>query len=689
MYELGVPSSAGDLTPVERTAEFPAPLDRTVAIETERIEFPSEIYFTVRGLDGTIHGTAAEDRGSKITAGPTGGILDLTPEVKTYIRFNQPFTVHSTSGSWLVETQTPSTAVIGARAWHRCPESTIRIRENTTDLLDAVSRVGSALLTTAPDRSFPTLRGHPPTIDVGDSVEFPAEAEVPDTDIELVVKPTLADICAVAPLAYYLPASLTPGDQFAVRCAGNEYVPPEADTADAAAAILRQCFTLDCFVRTEGIYPVMIDERQAFEATADIEIDFAGLYEASPAERTARYLSIPRDAVRPHIPPWPTTAVVAPDIQFTEALPGFVAQLAALRIADPPRYTGSAARERMLRSFVGDDGATRATAETWEHTTPFVDVPNTDSQQTVWVGDGIPLNAAAFRLAGRRNRYARATTERDTTRTSVTVVCNDASMAGESAGLPDMLESRPAFDVDYTVEQRTTIAQLRQLIEQGSDYFHFIGHATPEGVKCIDGQLDLADVEQSRVRLFCLNACRSFEQGAALIEQGSVGGLVTVADVADRFAVEIGADIMTLLDAGHSLRSVMSILREQTAVGRQYVTIGDSYASLVETIDSDPCTLQIETTDDGFRVLEIPAACGGGAHTKPGTIQYGGHGWFDCRHLFPKPLGPIVVDGDSLPAFLSDHTMSDRNILPPVRFEESIFVCPARLKARLNSDEAG
>ncbi|MFC7136174.1 hypothetical protein ACFQRB_05605 [Halobaculum litoreum] len=514
MYALGVPTSASSTDPVERTDEFPAPVDRTVTLSTDRIDLPEPMFCWLHDADGELIHAIEEDPFRGDLSGPAGGFLELSTLVKTYLRFEEPFAVRGGADGFHVDLGGRAQVTVGARAWHCYPEATIRIDERPRDLMAAVSRFGSSLRTTSPERAYPTLRGHPPAVRVGDGTAFPDGVTEPDTDAELVVPPDPASICAVAPLAYYLPATLTPGDRFAVRCGDEEFVPPGADVASAAAAVLRHCFTLDCFVRSAGIYPTEVVQRRRFEETAAVDLDYAALYEASPAERTARYLRVPFEAVAPHVPPWPTTVVVPPTVRAAEALPGFVVQLATVRAADPPRHTGAAARTRVARAFAGDGTPTRATGVGRDLAAPVVEVPASDSRRTVWAGDGIPLNAVAFRLAGRRHRYDRATAPRtETTGTSVAVVCNDASMAGESEGVPEPLESRPDLEADYSLHRRTTTAQLRRIIERETDYLHFIGHATAEGLECVDGRLDVADVDHSGVRLFCLNACRSFRQG--------------------------------------------------------------------------------------------------------------------------------------------------------------------------------
>lgn len=683
MYELGVPSSAGPMTVVDRTEEFPAPLDRTVTVRTDRLDLPETVPCGIHPAGGTGGTPVWLGTTFSTRTGPAGGMLELNPAVKTYLRFPEPFTVHCEDGDLRVDLPRRTKVTIGARAWHRYPEATIQVRERPRDILKAVSRFGSSLLTTSPDRSFPTLRGHPPAMAVGNGLDIPDGVAEPDSEIELVVRPRLADICAVAPLAYYLPATLVAGDRFGIRCAGETFVPPQSDVADAAAAVLRHCFTLDCLVRVAGQYTSRLDEHERFEATGH-DVDYAALFDASPAERTARYLEIPFEAVRPCIPLWPTTAVLTPSMQSVPSLPGFAAQLAAIRVEDPPRYSGSAARKRVLQSFVASEEseASRSSSQARGLAGPFVDVPTTDSERTVWVGDGVPLGAVAFRLAGRQKRYDRATAGGTTQQLSATVVCNDASMATDPEALPELVDFRPDLDIDYTLERRTTTARLREVIERETDYLHFIGHATPEGLECVDGQLDVAEVSRSGARLFCLNACRSFRQGEALVERGSVGGIVTVADVTDSLAAEVGADVLALLNAGHPLGSVTGLLRSRSAVGRQYVTIGDPYASLSEASAQVPEVIRADSVDDGFELTVEGVACGGASVSKLGSMAYETDRLVDYACLAPETFGPLVLDRERFVSYLAGADA-------PVILDGELFVDASRLASQVDRSGAG
>ncbi len=62
---------------------------------------------------------------------------------------------------------------VGSRSYHESPEGTVTVSGNVRDTMRALSTFGSALKMTTPDRAHPTLRGHPPLVELGDEFHVP------------------------------------------------------------------------------------------------------------------------------------------------------------------------------------------------------------------------------------------------------------------------------------------------------------------------------------------------------------------------------------------------------------------------------------------------------------------------------------------------------------------------------------
>jgi len=529
---------------------FPAPVTEAIEIEAQEIETLKQYAMTIRDADGDITDLCFSSTDTSAFNGSTQ-ILQIEAPVKTFLRIEDPFRYEKTFDDISIHCEEPSRILIGARERHCYPQETITTTGSPSDLLEAVSSFGDAMMTASPERSFPTLRGHPPRLVLGETLDIPETLSKPETGVTITVPPERAAILSVAPLAYYLLATVEAGEEFALTTtAGVDYRPNGRDTAEAANELLTHLFTLDCLVRTEGLYEIDLQERRTFESRTAFDLPYAELYDQPLAERLGRYLEVDREPVREVGPNWPATALVEPTEDAVEALPYLAYELTKVRTADPPRYSGNEARSQALKAFSGEL-KTRTTSLVFDDEAEFVAVPDTDSTQTVWVGSGVPLNSAAFEVSG--YEHDSVVTDEDATGLDITIVCNEVEMDQESTDLRDVLDPRDDLDPELTIRRQLSVARLREVIEDGTDYLHFIGHATPDGLQCPDGELDVGTVEGSNVDTFFLNACQSFQQGKRLVERGSVGGIVTYSDVADKYALQTGTLIGQLLDDGFSI----------------------------------------------------------------------------------------------------------------------------------------
>jgi len=133
--------------------------------------------------------------------------------MKVYAELESSIQMYSDADRTYLSFEQPMPTIIGARSYHTRPASTITTTTEPTDVMNAVSAFGSALKTTTVERSYPTLRGHPPAIKLGTELHIPEKIEQSQTSVQLEVPPELSYIRVVAPLAYYLGASIVPGPE--------------------------------------------------------------------------------------------------------------------------------------------------------------------------------------------------------------------------------------------------------------------------------------------------------------------------------------------------------------------------------------------------------------------------------------------------------------------------------------------
>jgi hypothetical protein len=585
-------STGGRVTPRPADAEdLRFPVDAAVTVTTDAVAIDDVPAVLVRDGEGAMLATTDPPFERSFPAGEYH--LEVCAPIKLYLRVEGPMTVTATVDGKRVAFDDERPVVVGARSKHEHPAATVTTTDDPRDVMAAVSTFGSALKTTSPERSFPTLRGHPPTVERGDTLSVPEGLAPPDTGVEVVVPPDYRHVYPVAPLAYYLGAEVVPGDRPQLRTdAGLTHdLAPDDGFEREVERVLTRTFLLDCVTRTEGLYDVDLHERAAIESRVDL--DAAALYDRPLAERLAAYLSVPHERVADQVPTWHLTTDVAAAPDTIPALPFVVDDLAVVRTdaglgATTADDSGSAAEqaavESFMRSSAGDAGAR-----------PAVDLPSTDAMEHAWVGDGVPRGASKATAAAYRNRLERSPVEGDI---AVTVVCNDEAMLAERDVVDEAYRSEDAA-VDVTVRERLTTAELRAALADDVEFLHYIGHIDDDGFECADGTLDAATVAETGVDAFVLNACTSYDQGLALVEAGAVGGVVTLADVVNESAVRVGSTVARLLDNGYPLGAALDVAKKASYAGGDYTVVGDGSLTVATRASMEPRLHVVEPSEEG------------------------------------------------------------------------------------------
>lgn len=583
---------------------FVFPVDNTIAVETDRFTLTSGVATYVRNANGEMQGEIEHMETREFPEGQYD--VELCAPIKLYLRVQGPLTIASNFDA--VEINAGGSAIhVGARSHHKQPEETITTTGDPRDLMDALSAFSSALKTTSPERSFPSLRGHPPEVRLGEELSIPTELEPPETGITLELPATRSSVYPAASLAYYLGAQIEPGVK--PRIVTDEDFIYELGTDDSyerdLERVLKQTFFLDCLVRTEGYYQVDLQERIAVER--DLDLDFARLYDLSLAERLEEYLKVPYDTIADEIPKWKLTTHVAPTAEHAELLPFLVDDLAIIRLPQSQRVTATEKQTTAISDFTRDftrsaagTETVRATAATTE-APALVELEETESFEQAWAGEDVPLNASKVSIEAFRNGLDREETNGNI---DITVVCNDDAMDAEQDLAADVYGSRDELPFDVEIYHNLTTTALQAVIETDSDFLHYIGHIDENGFACTDGRLDVRNLDAGDVGVdaFFLNACTSYEQGMALIERGAIGGVVTLADVLNSGAVRVGQTMVRLLNQGFPLRAALKIAEDRSIVGGQYIVVGDGNTDIVQSDGGPPILIRAERQDGGFHL---------------------------------------------------------------------------------------
>lgn len=586
---------------------FSFPVDGAVAVTTTAITLPTVVPVYVRDESGSFL-TKIEQCASEELPADTYS-LELAAPIKLYLRACSTVTVSSDSMQTYVDFDGETEVLVGARSYRKEPAATITTTDKPQDMMAAVSTFGSALKTRRPERSYPSYRGHPPTIRRGEALQIPSDMDAPDTGVRLEVPPEYGLIYAVAPLVYYLGADLVPADapRLVTETGFERALSERHDFEEAVERALKRVFFLDCVVRTEGMHPVDLHERRRIESR--IDCDFATLYDRPLAERIEAYFDVPFSVLEPQIPDWKLTAHVEPEPENVEALPFVAHRLAVVRSSRGSEIAPPDEPKAVIDEFLRDDSRTQNTrpASTAE---AYVQPERTDSLEDVWIGDGTPLGANKALLNAYQNRLGRSPTEDDI---EITVVCNDIdisnplveteiSMDAERDIVDEVYGSRADLPFDIIIYRDLTVDELRSALRSSTDFLHYIGHIDDEGFRCVDGKLDAATLEEVGADAFFLNACRSYKQGRHLIRRGSIGGIATLSNLVNSEAIEMGQTLARLLNRGFPLYAAHEIARDVILLGGQYIVLGDGGFAIAQAESTVPNLCEIEPVGDDFEV---------------------------------------------------------------------------------------
>ncbi|WP_101297464.1 hypothetical protein [Halegenticoccus soli] len=639
------------VTPQPAAGErFRFPVDEAVSVRTRSIALPSVVATYVRDADGEMLAEVEHFSGREFPAGRYS--VELCAPIKLYVLADGPLTVRASAERTTVDLGRRGEVLVGARSHHKRPEATITTTEEPFDLMRAVSALGSALKTTTCERSYPTLRGHPPLVELGDELRVPGELTPPDTGVRIEIPPSLRYLYPVAPLSYYLGARVEPGATARiVTDDGFEHAldPPRGFESEVER-VLKQTFFLDCATRTEGYYKVDLHERRRAERVTGL--DFASLYDRPLSEQLRAYLDVPYGLVEDLVPEWKLTTHVDPTPGNAELLPFLVNDLAVVRLPEGRSVSLSEAQTAAIDDF------TRSAAGATVSSPPLIQPSKADSIEQAWAGDDAPIGASKASVRAFRNRLGREASDGDI---DITVVCNDPTMDEEQDLAEQVYGTRDDLPFDVRIYRDLSVDALRAVVETDGDFLHYIGHIDDEGFECVDGKLDVRELEYVGVDAFFLNACGSYEQGMALIERGAIGGVVTLAEVINSGAVSVGKTMVRLLNQGFPLRVALNIAKDQSIVGCHYIVVGDGNLDVVQSDSQAPVLLTVDTVENGYEItpcLYPTSSHGMGSITgtfnaEPG-VHYLASGELDTYTVTAEELRetlavertPVLLDGE-------------------------------------------
>jgi hypothetical protein len=654
------------------TDGFIYPIDSATEIQVSRLRTPILIAVWIRDTEGNQIEVFDDETNENYF--PRGDyLLEFSGMgMKIYARVNDAsFRVKSTEDSVAVNFDTETTVRVGARSNHDQPGRTLKSTEEPVDLMQAVSLFGNAMKTWSPERTFPSLRGHPPLLELDNECAIPDGLTPPETGIKITIPPEHAWLYPATPLTFWLGATVeagTPalhvdGERYPLGWEGGSDTDTHREAFEQHVRDIHQfTFLFDCAVRTEGFYDVDLDVRRRVEAV-DLPLDFERLYDASIAERLKSYLELDYSfdelAARIGRPGWRLTADVQPDPKRATTLPFLARDMAVVRCPSSSKLerTSEEATEGMEDVFarstvpssgvLGDSVYTRASSKSdpssrEESHERVVGLPDSESMSQAWIGDGFAIGAAKASTQSYLQRLEKHA--EGNSRISIDVVVNDEEMADEET-VSDIYGTRDHLAFDITVHRNLSTVELAEVLENETDFVHYIGHVDPEGFDCKDGYLDADELDTVGANTFVLNACASYEQGQRLVDRGAIAGVVTLEDVINSLATKVGKTIARLLNYGFPIGSATGLIQETIFTGSNYVVVGDSNAALTQSNVPVPTVARVSLRGDGdFDVtLETYASW----TYDVGTIFRPYIEGCECHYVVPGKLDTWkVIDGE-------------------------------------------
>ncbi|WP_439026861.1 hypothetical protein [Haloarchaeobius sp. DT45] len=235
---------------------------------------------------------------------------------------------------------------------------------------------------------------------------------------------------------------------------------------------------------------------------------------------------------------------------------------------------------------------------------PHVELsPIDDAVTQAWFGPGIPTNAAKATRVSFENALD-SQTEKATI--DVAVVCNDEEMLPEQKVLDEFYDRNRGIGRNVTLCSDVSCSEMASLFtDDHYDLLHFIGHASPEGLYCRDGPLDVCGLESVGVDLFLLNACQTYHHARALIDGGAVAGVATTARITNRDATIVGRNISRLLSDGFSMSAAFEQATMHLEAGSQYLVVGDGLSRFSTKEGAPPTVLELRERGEDLFELSV------------------------------------------------------------------------------------
>ncbi|MGZ0746778.1 hypothetical protein [Haloparvum sp. AD34] len=643
---------------------FHFPVDMAASFDAPAFEIGQQNNVILRDEAGDVIVEAAEDPYEV----PRGTYyLEVSGSVKTYVRVPDTEVTFEYTGTLYespvrVALSGTRTVSVGARSTHSRPEATITVPDDPEARMEAFSYLGSSIKEFSPERSWPTLRGHPPRIVRGETLDIPASLSRPDTGIVVTVPENHADVYRVAPLAFYFGASLEPGAEPTLHLPNGYTEPlrtPDRTLEESVERILSTAFMLDTLARQDGYVPVPIREYESIAPHLPFYPE--SLAEEPLADQLLEYLEAPTEPVVDALPRWPVSAVLRPEPTDVSLIPYLLDSMATISVAE----SGDVPSPAAVRNRPTD-----AIAVGYSHSA----VP----------AGGVALDDEAFER------------ELDSPLASVgeaivAIVTDDADR-GEL--LRSNLDHAPmrTFPKRIDVHVAPTTERIQRTFEATADLVVLDLPVEGTTVDCADGVVDLDELADFRPNAVVLEADRADASAPRSVVNAGATGVLAAPSVT---APILGLRLVGCLLRGNSLARTAELLYTDdnyriagvpTEMAVLWDRGDDGECYVIDTVD--PNDHVVEYVDPPSKSLDVGSVNWLRQEFSPNEHQLVGTTIEMTESLSTAQVVEILADEDVI-VVLNGEVYAD--VIPPTRevVERSVSRALRSTEERRWSDEVG
>jgi len=581
----------GEWTATNKSYRFRFPIDEIFSGKCKSISYGPYLTFIRREDDYGIIEEVTPGRTFSLEKGRY--IIDVNSYIKVYVRIESPLKVKADNDGTNIYFGSEREIVFGVRSHKRRPAGTIKTTKDLHELANAISLLSSSMKTVTCERSYPTLRGHPPLLEIAKETSIPEGIEKHDSGVSITIPKKLSYLYVVSPLAYYLMADIEFGKP-KIHCEnGFTHKLPERFPAfeEAVADALRRVFLMDCLVRCAGEHLNQVKELEALER---LDMDIKEVFSWEIADQLPTYFGVSTESIRQFASKWHLTYYVKPNFERIQALPFILNDLALIRL---PRYNKVSMKE-LTESALDDFFRSGDVFQIFNEKNLIKPVLD-DSQEHAWLSPETPVDIPKSHERAFFNQMKHLDKERSDIK--IAMVINSEEMAKEEDLVQRVYKKRDDIPLKVYISHFLEKDDLVEVFSQDFDLVHYVGHCDSHGLACPDGGLRAKDISDIQVPVFFLNACNSYEEGMDLIRGGSVGGVVTTFRVMNEAALKIGFNFSRLMSHGFPLGKAMELARMTTFYGQDYLVLGNGGYTLMQNPKTwSPYYYKIDEMDGSY-----------------------------------------------------------------------------------------